>query len=735
MVLIIVSTGMIVSYVSFRGSRRTVEFLVSEIMNDTRDRILADTLDYLYEGSDSLDFLASLVAGNQLLDGNRTLAEVPPVPGELPQISEVQRGALAGFLNEFLSDNAQFFSAAVTSPDGTHLRAIRMGDGTQSTLIQTLAGSEVLSRFEHQNTEYDAVLSGTRRTPLETAYRPRETEWYREAASENRLIWSDAEAFGYLPFAGLSAAVPVNRGGRLMGVLSLDIRLSEISRFLGASPGLDALTFIAEPASSTIIAFAEGSELIDSDRNSASGDRMTFQTDRFIIDDDGTPRVLTAKDIPESLVAVALAEFAGQTPGAGSGSAERLSDGDSVSAPIRYGERVYLSSFSPFPSDSGWDWGIGMLVPQSVFLDQIIDNAAVTLAISGLAMLVGAILSIAIARKISEPLRQLSVEMGQIRDFRLEDPFDVRSRLAEVDLMADSLASMKAGLRSFRKYVPAGLVRELIHLGQEAQLGGEEKRLTLFFSDIAGFTSISEKLGPQELVFRLATYLGALSDIIQRHRGTVDKYIGDAIMAFWGAPSELNDPELLAVEAALACQAEAKRISAEWTQEGLEVAFHIRIGINTGDLIVGNMGSENRLNYTVIGDAVNLASRLEGANKAYGTEIMISESTYRSVSHSIACRIIDRVKVKGKTEPITVYEPLGRYEELSDQQRAAIAHHNEAWELYRAREFRQAALRFQDVHRSSNGDTLAALYSQRCKDYAASPPEAAWDGVHTLQEK
>jgi adenylate cyclase len=283
--------------------------------------------------------------------------------------------------------------------------------------------------------------------------------------------------------------------------------------------------------------------------------------------------------------------------------------------------------------------------------------------------------------------------------------------------------------------VPAGLVRQLIEMGQEAKLGGERKRLTIFFSDIAGFSGISERLPPEELVVRLAEYLGALSDVIQRRRGTVDKYIGDAIMAFWGAPVEMENPELVAVETALECRAEARRINERWIAEGLDVAFHIRVGINTGELIVGNMGSESRLNYTVIGDAVNLASRLEGANKAYRTEIMISESTYEAVSGSIACRIIDKVRVKGRNEPIMVYEPVGRRDQMGDPTISRIDLHNEAWYLYAGSKFREAALLFRKIYLEDKSNDLAAEYSRRCAAYVKTPPGPDWDAVNVLKEK
>ena len=693
MAFFIVSTATIVTAVSFRGSRDTAELLISAIMEDSRTRILEDTLDYIYEGSDSLEFLSGLVEASQLFAGaNQGPAAQPEV--------------LAGFLGEFLLENDQFLSAAVTGVVGTHVRAIRMEDGSLSYLAQSPRDGMVVSRFDHENPRYAERYPPARSVPVADAYQPQETEWYRDAVSSGTLVWTDARALDVIPTGGLTSAVPIYRGGQLVAVVSLDISLSEISSFLGSSPALNAVSFIADPQDDSIIAFSESSAVL-------------VQA--------GDGQLINADDLPETPIPTALAEL---RPRLG-----ELVGGGSVEFPLRFGGDIYLASFSQVPEETGWNWAIGILVPQEVFLDRIINNVLVTLAISGGVVLVGIGMSIVLARGVSRPLRRLSQDMQRIKEFELDESGDVASRLREVVDMSGSLEGMKAGLRSFRKYIPATLVRQLIHLGKEAELGGEQKRLAVFFSDIAGFTEVSERLEPGELVARLAEYLGALSDVIQRYQGTVDKYIGDAIMAFWGAPTELENPDLRAVEAALACQAEARRINEKWIAEGLDVEFHIRIGINTGDLIVGNMGSESRLNYTVIGDAVNLASRLEGANKPYGTRIMISESTYHAVSDSIACAIIDKVRVKGRTEPIMVYEPIGHRSELDEKSVEMLDLHNEAWNLYAESRFRDAALRFRSIYLKDKSNRLAALYFQRCAAHIKSPPGPGWDAVTGLKEK
>jgi len=181
----------------------------------------------------------------------------------------------------------------------------------------------------------------------------------------------------------------------------------------------------------------------------------------------------------------------------------------------------------------------------------------------------------------------------------------------------------------------------------------------VFFSDIQGFTTISEKIKPPELVAHLNEYLDKMSEIILKHEGTLDKFVGDAIVAFWGAPVPHRDHAVKACLAALEYQAELKKLRTKWKSENKD-PFFARIGIHTGKMVVGNVGSTKRFDYTVIGDAVNLGSRLEGANKLYGTEILISEATYKAAKHKIETKEIDVITVKGKTKPVKVYELIGK---------------------------------------------------------------------------
>jgi len=209
--------------------------------------------------------------------------------------------------------------------------------------------------------------------------------------------------------------------------------------------------------------------------------------------------------------------------------------------------------------------------------------------------------------------------------------------------------------QTFSKFVSKSVVDELLRDPSKIKLGGDKKILTVLFSDIRGFTSISEKLTPEELVEHLNIYLQGMTDIVINTDGTLDKYIGDAIMAFWGAPIEMSDHSLKACRAALEMMEALKVMNHKWEKEGKPI-LDIGIGINTGDMVVGNMGSSSRMDYTLMGDNVNLGSRLEGTNKFYGTNIIISEFTYQYVKDDVIARELDLIRVKGKALPVKIYE-------------------------------------------------------------------------------
>lgn len=287
--------------------------------------------------------------------------------------------------------------------------------------------------------------------------------------------------------------------------------------------------------------------------------------------------------------------------------------------------------------------------------------------------------------------------------------------------------------RMFSQYIPPELVEEMDERQEGYSMESDNRELTVLFSDVREFTSIAEKLNPKELSRLMNEFLTPMTRVIHQHRGTIDKYMGDAIMAFWGAP--LRDPEHArhAVEAALDMQRTLARLNADFTARGWP-ALRMGIGLNSGAMSVGDMGSEFRRAYTVMGDAVNLGSRLEGLTKQYGTDIVCSE-TVRAALPDYAFLELDRVRVKGKGKPVAIYEPLGPRAALDGRLKALLARHTQALACYRAQQWDSAEREFFALQQAFPERPLYRLYLDRIAGFRTQPPQADWDGVYSYSTK
>jgi adenylate cyclase len=290
-------------------------------------------------------------------------------------------------------------------------------------------------------------------------------------------------------------------------------------------------------------------------------------------------------------------------------------------------------------------------------------------------------------------------------------------------------------IKAFGQYVSPHVVQELLQDPSKLQLGGEKKMLTIFFSDIAGFTSISEKLTPEELVVQLNEYLDEMSDTIHRVDGTIDKYIGDAIMAIWNAPLNQKEHAFLACKGALGCVKQLAVLNERRKERG-DDPLGARIGLNTGEVVVGNMGSTTRFDYTVIGDSVNLASRLEAVNKVYGTDVMISETTYAFVKERVVARELDLITVKGKEQPVRIYELIALKEDETKANLQLITRFEEALILYRKKAWNEAINAFKQLLSQFPDDGPSKLFLARCKELQGKNDlPGDWDGVFKLTSK
>jgi adenylate cyclase len=286
----------------------------------------------------------------------------------------------------------------------------------------------------------------------------------------------------------------------------------------------------------------------------------------------------------------------------------------------------------------------------------------------------------------------------------------------------------------FSHYMSDLLIQDLMKHPEKLRLGGERRVLTVFFSDLAGFTNLSERLPPEEVVRLLNLYLTAMTDLILSSGGIIDKYEGDAIMAFWGAPVPQEDHAIRACLAALDNQSRLVQLREEFGRMGLP-PVHARIGINTGEMIIGNMGSTQRFDFTVIGDSVNLASRLEGAGKEYGVSVIMSEETYSQVRDRVEGRELDLLQVKGKDLPVRIYELLGRKGDLTGVQEQKIHLFAEGLRSYRSGQWPEAIRFFEAVLDLDPFDGPGKTFLERCQHFQNNPPGLDWTGVHRLVNK
>jgi adenylate cyclase len=366
---------------------------------------------------------------------------------------------------------------------------------------------------------------------------------------------------------------------------------------------------------------------------------------------------------------------------------------------------------------------------------QYLRNYLIMLFAVGLTLSVFA--AVMLARSVTRPVLDLSDGVKHIADGDYSRRVSVDHK-DEIGALALSFNRMSVGLEEkervrdlLGKVVSPAIAEEL--LSKDIELGGEERIVSILFSDVRNFTSLSENRSPGEVLSLLNRYLTRVSAVIERHGGVVDKYIGDAVMALFGAPLKHDNDAARAISTALGMVHALEALNAEFRENNM-TELGVGVGINTAGVVVGNMGSTSRMNYTVIGDGVNLASRLEGLTRQYNVPIIVSEAT-RLAAPDFCYRYVDRVRVKGKQEPVSIYEPLGNNMEISDSLRQELDFYDEAQHKYRCADWPGAQSMFKKLAQQYPETELYMIYDERCSQYIQTPPPDPWDGVFSFEEK
>jgi adenylate cyclase len=503
-------------------------------------------------------------------------------------------------------------------PDGRFFGAEKFGYD-RIRMIEVRDGALRIDEYEAQTR--DAMFLD--RSFMPSDYVATGQPWYRAAADGNDAVWVPTQDFPDGRTSSISIATPLDQHGRRLGVIAATIDLTRLSDFLGGIQiGGTGTVAVLDPQG-RIVASADPAEI-------AAAETATL---RRLADVDPTRSPLlaaVARTVETEKVDLGRPALT---------SLYRLAMPDGV----------YLINLARLGFQG---WVVATVIPESDLLANIDRNTRMLLRLLlGFTAMVAVLALLLTHRLIVRPLRLVEGQLRHIEAFHPERVRPVPSRLSELDNLSAALARMGQGLESFRRYLPGELVRTLVAQGVAARPELRRRELTVLFTDLAGFTGLSERLG-EDVVPLLTRYLGLSTRAVLDHGGTVDKFIGDAVMAFWNAP--LDDPD----HALNACRA-ALRIQERMAELAEGHALQVRIGINTGEVLVGNIGSEDRLSYTAVGDVVNVASRLEGLNKRYGTRILLGEATRRHCGDRIQVRELESVAVQGRQGATVVYELLG----------------------------------------------------------------------------
>jgi adenylate cyclase len=624
-----------------------------------------------------------------------------------PLLAEMRSQAARGRLNmddeqrmaELVIDRLRFVPALdrlsySSLATGRYIGAWRREDGT-IVLNTSMPGVD-----EGRASEWEVTPDG-RRTSVATpstppGYDPRQRAWFKQAISSDSIIWSEPFVMN-LGRYGVAAAVAIRdpNTGALKGVFTADYFLESMTQYL------TRLTRDTSRAQRPLVAFVTRDETLVAHAIVPPGNAVDHRIEIAIA---ASPIDLNDLEVGKAMPLAFTADGA-----------------------LHRGQVTAVSVID------GYELILLIAVREDEFFENVRRNQAIASAVGAAILLVSVILGYFFSQRISRPLRYIAQDLERIGRFEISDTSSPRSFVREIMVVSDAADRMKASLRSFARYVPRQLVQDVLASGREAKLGGENRVCTIYFTDIEGFTSISESLTPSALVDYLGDYLEAMTDVIQRHHGTVDKYIGDAIMALFNAPLDVPAHAAEACRAAIRSQERLTELGREWTAVGRPM-FRTRIGLHTGELLVGNIGTPERFQFTVIGDAVNLASRLEGLNKVYGTHVMASQDLREAAGPGFEWRTLDRVAVVGRSGGTLVSELLGETGQVDSNVLAARDAYQRGLDRYLAGDFQQAIEEFGQAARLLPGDRAATVLAARAQDYLDSPP-GDWDGIYRAESK
>ena len=533
-------------------------------------------------------------------------------------------------------------------------------------------------------------------------YDPRVSPWFRAAMDSDGIVATPPYIFFTRRDMGFSLSSRTADG---KGVIAGHVFLENVSEALDTGRATESSLTVLFDDTTAIIAAADIDHVLDVRR----------PNERPVV----TQYTLASTGIP-SYRALSRLYASGEREGV----FEVEADG-----------QQWVVGISELSLGGGRHVNMGVLAPSDEVFADVNKRLRVSLVVAVFGVGVGLVVAWLFAQAISRPIRILTNEAFQMRTFDLSDRPPVKSRIVEVERLSQAVQTLKRAMADFGRYVPAQLVRRLVAGEMTSEIGGERREVTLLFTDIADFTSISEDMDPSTLMQEVSEYLAEASRTLIENGATIDKYIGDAIMAMWNAPVDQDNHVELACRAALETAKVIDSLNERRLAEG-KWPFHTRFGLHVGEAVVGNVGSAERINYTALGGSVNLASRLEGLNKQLGTQILVSDAVMGALPEEFVTRPVDMVRPKGTSHPVRVFELMnpGHYA-LEENTNA----HLESWRVcyisYTERRWADAVADIERHMQHFPSDTAAEVLRARAAGYRSSPPPEDWDGVFEAQTK
>jgi adenylate cyclase len=644
------------------------------------------------------------------------------MPGVTFAAGEDFRQPLLPLYLDVMAENPQVYSLYTGFANGDFFQVISLVTRPE---VATLLGAPLDTRFAlrrishagNTRTETWRYLDQAGR-PVGTSdgkpaeYDPRVRPWYKAALGSDGPVMTDLYVFTSTRDLGLTVARQVP--GHVPGVFGADMTLDSLSRFLRAEKiGETGFAFLFD-GDGRLLAYPDPQKVA----RAAAGP-------------DGKETLVrsTVQDLDDPVARAVFQSFVENGRGP---LAQRRLDVD--------GEPYLVQVLAQSELGSGWTYlALASRVDEFTGPMARTRNQSLLFALALLA--VGIPLMVLAVGRVSRSLRQLTAEADRIRNLDLDSTALVHSRIEEVARLGDAVASMRAALNSFSRYLPRSLVHQFMSSGKDPVLGGERRELTLLFTDVENFTPISENLAPEDLMGCMSEYFQAVGQAILDSGGTIDKFIGDAVMAFWNAPVPSEDHVERACAAALRLSRASESLNCCHLDNGKPV-LRTRVGLHVGQAVVGNVGATDRMNYTALGSTVNLASRLEGMNKYYATHILASRDVRERARKNFLFRSVDVVVPKGASEPLAVYELVGAMPQSPYPDVAAprpMLGFCSRWEraitLYRTVQWDKALAEFTAMHEAAPNDTLAAMYRQRTRRLLENKPGKDWKAIQRFKFK